>query len=162
MKQKKWGDKMQEKKIGRWDARQTKNWETRCETKINGDGWQDLAWYMSLYVTMIRFSNPTIHDNHFYIRENDNNNFDLNNDASDECENKRTNLNLFNCLDLLEFTWRKHLTDRPTDGRMDKASYRDAWTHLKIHSGWGHLGIRRDILTQIQTRPGYPKLGLRP
>ena len=59
---------------------------------------------MSLYVTMIWFSNPTIHDNHFYIRENDNNNFDLNNDASDECENKRTNLNLFNCLDLLEFT----------------------------------------------------------
>ena len=38
------------------------------------------------------------------------------------------------------------LTDGPTDGRMDKASYRDAWKHLKVRenkanthkSGTGH------------------------
>ena len=39
-------------------------------------------------------------------------------------------------MNLLEFVvWKKHLTDGPTDrwtdGPTDKASYRDAWTHLK-------------------------------
>jgi len=68
------------------------------------------------------------------------NKFDSNNDASNKYENERIFLNLLEfTLNLLEFTWicrleKKHLTDWQTDGRTDKASYRDAWTHLKIQN----------------------------
>ena len=34
-------------------------------------------------------------------------------------------------------------TNQPTDGRTDKASYRDAWTHLKSREfmGWAEVKI---------------------
>ena len=69
------------------------------------------------------------------------NKFDSNNNASNECENERNFLNLLEFawiyLNLLELTRircfeKKPLwTDQRTNGRTDKASYRDAWTHLK-------------------------------
>ena len=39
-------------------------------------------------------------------------------------------------------------TDRRTDGRTDKASYRDAWTHLKRVSGGKWVG-EADVVTPI-------------
>ena len=53
----------------------------------------------------------------------------LNKDASNICENERIYSNIAFFVNGLR-------TDRPTDGptdpRTDKASYRDAWTHLKM------------------------------
>ena len=43
-------------------------------------------------------------------------------------------------------------TDKPMDGRTDKASYRDAWTHLKcvmiIEVNDGMRNFRMNIVTQ--------------
>ena len=50
---------------------------------------------------------------------------------------------MFYCLKVsISAIFKKYLTDgqtdRPTHGRRDKASYRDAWTHLK--SVGAHIG----------------------
>ena len=44
-------------------------------------------------------------------------------------------------MDAVFVTFYKSITDGPTDGWTDTASYRDARTHLKMMRGWFVSGI---------------------